>query len=258
MPFITIDPGTVIPSPPPGQGMGLIPRNFQHHPVGSYPYAEPFDNSLIIPESQWDDLIKQQEDEQSSLEHLSRAAGVKSLNQNGQGYCWAYSTTMAVMLTEIKEGKVHVPLSGHMIGCLVKNYRDQGGWNQESLEFAANNGIASQASWPEGSMDRSNDTQIMRTDAQRHRVTEFWDLSDNRATARMQLASLLLLGVPVMIDLNWWGHSVCAIRLMKRNPFTVRIRNSWGDDWSEAGYGDLIDSRAIPDGASAPSVTVGQ
>lgn len=172
------------------------------------------------------------------------------------GNCWAYSTTAATMLIRIVQGLEHEPLSGHMIGCIIKGYRDEGGWNAQSLEFARTTGIASQKLWPQGSMSRSNDTPAMRADAAKRKVTEWWDLPEDRTAAKQYLASLLLRNIPVMIDLNWWGHSVCAVRLMKRDPFTVRIRNSWANSWGDRGYGDLVGSKAVPDGAAAPRVTV--
>ncbi len=239
-----------------GRATGLVPRNFKSHPPGYLPFAAVPPSSILIPEGQWDALIAQQEAEQSSLQHLADFHGVDSLDQNGQGYCWAYSTTAATMLIRIVQGLEHEPLSGHMIGCIIKGYRDEGGWNAQSLEFARTTGIASQKLWPQGSMSRSNDTPAMRADAAKRKVTEWWDLPDDRTAAKQYLASLLLRNIPVMIDLNWWGHSVCAVRLMKRDPFTVRIRNSWANSWGDRGYGDLVGSKAVPDGAAAPRVTV--
>lgn len=239
-----------------GFAKGLEPRDFRACPPGYLgDFAATMPDSLLIDEAQWDELIDQQEQTKSSLEHLLRDRKVDSLDQNGQGYCWAYSTTCAVMCVQLVQNTFTAPLSGHMIGCLVKGYRDQGGWNAQSLAFARANGIATVNTWPAKSMNRSNDNAAMREEAKKSIVTEWWDLDDRGDKVRRQLGSLLLQNIPVMVDFAWWGHSVCAVRLVKRNPFTIRIRNSWTNSWGDYGFGDLTGSRAIPNGAAAPRVT---
>lgn len=237
---------------------GLVPRLFSTHPQGYLgAVAEPFGLPLI-PESEWDDRISEQEKNKSSLQHvrdqMNFGGRAPSYDQNGKGYCWAHSTTSAVTLVRGFNNQPYVPLSAYHVACIIKGYRDQGGWGAESLEFVAKRGIASAQFWPMQSMSRSNDTPAMWENAALHKVSEWWDLSENRSQAKQQLATLLLMNVPVVVDYNWWGHSVCAVRLVKRSPFTVRIWNSWGDSWSDAGMGDLVDNKAIPDGAVAPRV----
>ena len=239
--------------PPPGQRLGLVPRDFQAFPVGYLgPVAEPFSMPLI-PENEWEGRIAEQEAKQSSLQHVFHRAGAKSLDQNGQGYCWAYSSTSATMLTRLKEGQPYVRLSGHHPAYIIKGGRDQGGWNSQSLKFIAEKGVASVEFWPEKSMT-SHDKPEMWANAIRHRITEWYDLSDRGDEVRAQLATCLLNNIACPVDFNWWGHSVCAVRLIKKDPFTIRILNSWGA-WSDQGFGDLVGSKAIPNGACAPRVT---
>lgn len=247
-------------SAPSGQGMGLVPRDFSTHPQGYLGrIAEPF-NLPLIPENEWDARITEQEATKSSLQHWRDVgmfgARIPSRDQNGKGYCWAHSTTSAMLLLRASMGLPYRDLSAYMVACIIKGYRDEGGWNSESLKFIVENGVATSATWPQQSMSRSNDNPAMRAEAAQNKCTEWWDLSDNKATVKQQLATLLLLNVPVMIDLNWWGHSVCAVRLVRRDPFTIRQLNSWGDGWSDHGMGDLVDSKAIPDGAAAPRVAM--
>lgn len=262
--MIVIDDNTPFPAPPPGQSMGLIPRDFMRCPVGYLPVARAFDLPLMTDE-EIEEGIKRQEAEQSSLQHVRNRGDngnpIPSLDQNGQGFCWAYSTTCGIMLGRVAAGLPYVRLSAHMIGCLVKGYRDQGGWNAESVAKAAELGVPSVQFWPEKSMSRSNDTPAMRENAAQHKLIEFMDLDDGGANLQRQMATCLLNNIPYASDHNWWGHSICAVRLMKWKPtITVRIWNSWTDSWSDRGMGDLAGSKAIPQGAiairvSKPSLT---
>lgn len=244
-------------NPPPGQGMGLIPRDFAQHPVGSLMYAKPFDLPLMTDE-EIEAGIREQEANQSSLQHLREKAAngsrMPSYDQNGQGFCWAYSSTCAASLARVAAGLPYVRLSAHKVGCFVKGYRDQGGWNGESVAHIAEQGVPSEEFWPAKSMSRSNDTPAMRENAALHKITEWMDLDDGGANLKRQLATALLNNLPVAADFNFWSHSVCLVRVMSWNPFKVRLWNSWGDSWSDAGMGDLEGGRASPNGAIAVRV----
>jgi hypothetical protein len=235
---------------------GLRPRNYATHPVGYLgKLAEPF-SLPIIPESEWADRIAEQEAKQSSLQHIrdkgNNGQPIPSYDQDGKGYCWAHSSTSAVTLIRARENQPYVPLSAYMVACIIKGYRDQGGWGSESLEFIAKNGIPSAKFWPMQSMSRSNDNAEMRANAALHKVTEWWDCAEDGRTRRLQVATALLMGLPVISDFNWWSHSVCLIRLL--SPTKTRLWNSWGDSWSQNGVGDLDGSKAWPDSAWVPRV----
>ena len=178
-----------------------------------------------------------------------------------------------------------------MVACIIKQYQDEGGWGAQSMDFICENGIPSSQFWPQQSMSRSNDNPAMRANAKLHRVTEgFWDLSAaqyDRNLTWNQVATCLLCRIPVVVDYNWWSHSVCAadlidgasewgqtrdessgklvdLRTFNRvwgmdDPVTagfgVLIWNSWGDSWSDRGMGPISGSKAVPDGSVAPRVS---
>ena len=250
-------------APPSGQGMGLVPRNFAKYPQGYLMCAKPFDLPLLTDE-QIEAGIVAQEQNKSSLQHIRDIAAngsrMPSYDQNGQGYCWAYSSTCAASLARIAAGLPYVRLSAHKVGCFVKGYRDQGGWNGESVAHIAEQGVPSELLWPAKSMSRSNDTPEMRANAALHKITEWMDLADGGADLKRQLATALLCNMPVAADYNWWSHSVCMVRLIAWGPngskMKTRLWNSWSDSWSDAGMGDLEGSRAIPNGAIAVRVVV--
>lgn len=247
------------PPQPNAQGhAGLKPRDFAVYPVGSYAFARPFDVPLI-PESEWQARLDAQKAAHAQLSDIRNVSGpggrpIPSRDQDGKGYCWAHSSTSAAMYVRAINGEPYADLSAFMVACIIKGYQDEGGWGAESLEFIAANGIPTSEFWPQQSMNRSNDNPAMRANAVKHKFTEWMDLDDSGPNVKAQLVTALLLGMPVVVDYNWWSHSVCAIDLVSVSPFQIRIQNSWGDDWSENGTGILEGSKAIPDGALAARV----
>jgi hypothetical protein len=149
-------------------------------------------------------------------------------------------------------GEPYADLSAYAVACIIKGFQDEGGWGAESLEFIANRGIPTSQFWPQQSMSRGNDKPETWANAGLHKFTEWMDLDPNQMKA--QFVTALLSGLPVVVDYNWWSHSVCAIDLVSLNPFRVRIWNSWGDSWSENGTGILEASKAMPDSALAARV----
>jgi hypothetical protein len=177
------------------------------------------------------------------------------------GNCWAYSTTAAVMMTRAVMGLPHVRLSAHATACIIKGYRDEGGWCGLSMDRQVSHGTPSVECWTEKSMSRSNDRPETWANAALHKVSDGWiDIDSpvyNRQLTFDQVATLLLCGVPIAGDYNWWGHSVCLLDLVEVEPgsFGVRILNSWTDGWGDRGMNVLQGSKAVPDSAVAPLAT---
>lgn len=177
------------------------------------------------------------------------------------GNCWAHSPTIATMLLRAKANMPYVRLSAYAIACIIKQYRDEGGWGAHALDFISTKGVPSVEFWPEKSMARTNDKPETWANAKTHRVTEGWaDISAavyDRDLTFDQVATALLLNFPVIGDFNWWGHSICLMDLVEveRGSFGVRFINSWSDKWGENGEGILQGKKAIPDGATAARVT---
>lgn len=246
---------------PPGVGRGYDPNQ-----VVPCMFAPPSEMPLI-PRSEWSDRIKEQEKEQSSLWHLRQRAAngqqMPTLDQNGQGFCWAYSVTRCVMYDRAKANLPYKRLSAHAVACKVKNFRDEGGWCGLSAQFIRANGVPTTEHWAEKSMSRSNDNAATWQNAKLHRITEDWvDLAsavyDQNLTFD-QVISCLLSNIPCALDFNWWSHSVCGIQAVEpeRGDFGIKIDNSWTDGWEDQGTGILRGSRAVPDGALAIRVTGG-
>lgn len=254
--------------PPPGFKTGYIKRDYKAFPVGYSASAPAFDLPLI-PRSEWNGLIAKKTAEGSWLTDIRDRAmfgqRAPSGNQNGFGYCWNFSTRSAIQLCRARDNAPWVPLSGYAAAAIIKRGRDEGGWGIASTEWAAENGIPSQALWPEGSRDLKHDTPALRADAALRKITQWMDLRPGDID---QLVTCLLLNIPVVSDFDWWGHSVCSVRVYQWQPFLVtEIWNSWADGWiqhgqrsgvkaSGPGMGILEGSYAIPDGQVAPAVVM--
>jgi hypothetical protein len=253
---------------------GLVPRNYNTHPIGCYG-AVPWVPSQIklIPREEWSSRIKDKQQAQSQLSDIRLAGNdgkmVPSLDQNGKGYCWAHSTTHAVMLNRMVANDPYEPLSAYAIACIIKNYADEGGWGALSMDFAIKRGIPSQKYWAQQSMSRSNDNEATWVNAALHKVTDGWvDLSVapyDRDFSFDQEMSCLLQNIPVVKDENWWGHSICgldayefdsSLPLSDINRWGVRIWNSWSDSWSDRGMGLLRGNKAVSNGAVASRVVL--
>jgi hypothetical protein len=242
---------------------GAVPRDFSVDPVEMFasPHGMP-----LYPRSEWSARIKVKVEQKSRLsdlrETMANGSWHRSLDQNGQGYCWFYSVTSTVMFARARDMMPYVRLSAHGGACKVKNFRDEGGWCGLGAKFVRENGVPSVEAWPEKSMSRSNDNAATWADAAKYKIVEDWvDLSapvyDQNLTFE-QVASCLLNNIPCAVDFNWWGHSVCALDLVEVEPgdFGLLIINSWTDQWGDRGMGVLRGARCKPDGAVATRVVM--
>lgn len=252
--IINDDPQTQVNAHPPGVAYGYEQRDYSVYPEEMF--APPSEMPLI-PRSEWSDRIKEQV---ATKSRLSDIRTFTNLDQGQNGYCWGHSTAHAVMMTRAVNNQPFVPLSAYAVCAIIKNGKNQGGWCGLSAKFIREIGIPAQKFWPQGNRNLSLDTPEMRTNAGLHRVTEDWvDLTrqvyDQNLTFE-QVATCLLTGTPVAIDLNWWQHSVCALDLVEVEPgsFGLRILNSWLN-WGDNGTGILQGNKAFPNGAVAFRVT---
>jgi hypothetical protein len=202
---------------------GLIPRNYNAHPPGYLAVAPVFPDELLIPEVEWAERIKEKLAKGSLL--YDNALTTPILDQDGYGYCWAHSSTMAVNLTRLFMGEPYVALSAFAVAAVIKNGRDEGGWGAESLSWIAQNGVPSQDLWPQGSASLKYDTPAMRADAAQRKVTEWWDGTDNPDKNRAIMHTCILSDAPCVLDYDEWGHSIVGVYLLGVDKPV--IKNSW-------------------------------
>lgn len=235
---------------------GCFARNYLTHPHGCFAFAPPC-SIPIPPENQWQPLLDAQIAVKRQASNIrdrgNNGQPIPSRDQNGRGYCWCHSGVSAHLIARAVMNEPYVDLSAYAIGCMVKNWRDQGGWGSEGIEFQSSRGCPSSATWPQQGTSRDLDNPKTWEDAARHKYLAWQELDPNQMKA--QLVACLLQNIPVVSDFNWWSHSVCTVDLVSLNPFKTRIWNSWGDSWSSQGMGVLEGSKAIPDGAWACCLT---
>lgn len=244
---------------PSGVGFGLVPRDYEIFPE---PMFAPPNEMDIIPRSEWDARFDEQEEQKSSLEHiyLSGPEGrpaFQNLDQNGDGYCWAYSVGHAIMMDRLKRGRKMVRLNPHSVAAIIKKGRNEGGWCGESAQFSTDVGMAPEGTgegeWPGHSRDIRLDTPELRAEMAKFKIGEQWtDLTrkvwDRNLTVD-QVATGGFNNLPGPRDYNWWGHSVCGIRWVRieRGSWGQLILNSWLN-WGRFGLAVLRGSKAVCDG----------
>ena len=97
---------------------GLVRRDYSSAPRGSYATSDPSDIP-VIPRSDWPELIREMNEKRTRLSDI-RSVGnygqpIPALDQNGQGFCWAYSSTAAVQILRAASNMPYVPLSAHSV-----------------------------------------------------------------------------------------------------------------------------------------------
>lgn len=257
---------------------GAIPRDLELQPVGASASSQKFEEAMaLISRDQWPELCKEMAANKLLLSDIrntgNKGQQIPALDQNGQGFCWAYSTVACMQLLRAVNNEPFVQLSPHAVACKIFNFRDQGAWGAMSFDFIVEHGVPSDVYWPQKSMQRHYDNPETWLNAKKYRIAEGWiDLDiPHPADADMtfdQVATCLLSLIPVVCDFNWWGHSVCGMDLVDLKPnlgqqglddpqrWGVRILNSWTNDWGVDGTAVLEGNKAIPDGGcAARSVT---
>ncbi len=258
--------------PPPGMSKGYVERDLNKFPVGTLfgsMTTDEFNKDIpLIPFENWPELIQEQERNKSRLSDIrmigNKGEPIPAYDQNGQGYCWAYSSLSGVTLTRAKMGLPYIRLSGHSLACKIKNFQDEGGWCGLSASKATTLGYVPESLWPEKSMNRKYDTEENWEVAKNFRITEgFMDLQQaayDMALTFQQLGSCLLGGIYCPVDFNFWSHSILGMDIVYvSNQYPVndprcyglRILNSWRDSWGFLGTGIILGKKAVPNGAVA-------
>jgi hypothetical protein len=237
---------------------GYVPRDYREYPEEMF---APPSELTTIPQSEWDARYDEQEESESSLEHIflqGESPAFVNLDQNGDGHCWAYSTGHALMLSRLRDNRPLKRLNPHFVATYLKRFN--GGWCGASAKVAAEVGYLEEGSGPDQWPLHSNNAGLLnqtRLDAaKKYKSTEEWrDLTRqiyDQSMTSLQLATCGFMNVPAPSDFNWWGHSVCQVRWVRieRGSWGPLILNSW-KGWGRFGLGVLRGSQATANGAVA-------
>lgn len=227
-----------------GFSRGYVERDFQRHRFGSYAAAY---SGPVFPRSKWDDLMKMQEDNQSSPDHHRIASKVPILDQNGLPYCWMYGLVGAIMTGYAQTGQPVPHLSATCPAAQGKNWKEEGGWAGEAIEYVRKFGIPTLDVWPEHSMDRNLPKQdSVKRSASLHGIVEFLELPSQKFDVAMSALLDPKNPRPVTLGLMWWGHLVYGCKAVKidRSTYGIKIANSWKASWESNGCAVLAESKA--------------
>lgn len=245
---------------------GMVPRDYSVDPEPMF--AQPTEMELI-PQSEWDARYDEQEATQSSLEHLylsgpNGGPAFVNLDQNGNGFCWSYSTGHSIMMDRLRRNLPAVRLNPHATAAIIKGGRDEGGWCGLSAKWGRENGYAEEGTglgqWPLHSRSLQHDTPELRIEMAKHIIEEEWtDLTKQVYDQNLTMAQVATCGfnnIPGPRDYNHWGHSVCGLRWVRieRGAWGQLILNSW-KNWGRHGLAVLAGSKAVCNGGLAIRLT---
>lgn len=219
---------------------GALPRQTN---VGGLKCAKPFEEVIKpIPESEWEARIKDITARKAwPADHLR--VHNYTVSQNGLGYCWAYSLASAVTTQRLTAGEPFVELAAESLGGLV-NFRNQGGYLDLAIAYAAKNGICDRSFAPQYNLRPSTWKTGWQEEALNHRPAEWFDLDGD---SWRYSVSALLSGFVLYIGYDWWGHAVEGVRLVIIDgEICLEIFNSHGDI-DDHGFLVIQGSRKVPD-----------
>ena len=164
-------------------------------------------------------------------------------------------------------GEPYVNLTGFPNAFTMMNGADQGAWGGKSLEHIGKYGIPPDSHWPEFDTKMRPMSDPCWTEALKYKVTDgFMEMADpeyDRDFSKHQTLSLLAARVPVVADMDDWGHCTYWCDVVDCYPnrsatdlsrYGIRGRNSWGDSWGDIGFYIRKDRYSTPDNAVAPLI----
>lgn len=191
---------------------------------------------------------------------ISDMVDFEGKDQNGTNYCWIFGCIGAFEFVRRKQGNPHQPLSPASAGGPITGYRNVGGWGEDGHRRLKEVGVCRTVLWPDTAISAKYLTAEVQQDYANHKIVESYDGQSNNVE---QLWTLLLLGIPCPLGLDWWGHLIwaCDVVVLPDGTLGTRIRNSWNDAWGSknkhgrGGFSVLTEAKSRGDFFGIGSVT---
>lgn len=171
-------------------------------------------------------------------------------NQNGLNYCWAWSAAAALSDAQAREGKIVKKKAPTTLGFLV-NWKNEGNYLESGIQGLIERGVA-EIEYVSNmhSRDYKRFLEGWEENALLNRLESgaVWDCdnSNGKGTMIQHCVTGLVLGFPLYIAYNWWGHAVECVAVewdeTQANNLTWWIRNSH----NEKNIIKLTGDRAVP------------
>lgn len=211
--------------------------------------AAPFTDSLAIPESEWQSIIQEQEEQKSRISDILTRSNIPHKNQQSTNFCWANGPCHAAEALRAVQGYEYVSLSPASVAAPLTNFRNQGGWGLDAVKRAKEIGWVPSRLWPDNAIERRYLNSANLAEASKYRFREWVEC---RPRNKAEMISMLLRQYPGSLGFNWWGHLIMGCEVVWLDgEAAIRIRNSW-PNWGANGFAILRGARMLADDAVFP------
>ena len=203
--------------------------------------AVPFPKALLIDPSEYQARIEEKQARKTRNRDLIDQVGLPCLDQNGTNFCWFNAPVYCLQSSRVRQNQLGpdgkpVLLSPGWGAAQIKNFRNQGGWGLEALQWLSEKGTVPISVCPANAIGdvRNHLSEVDKQLAATFRVLEWWELRPRNLGEQI---SCLLHGIEYASGRNRWSHETTDVdALWLDNAIAILGRNSWGMGWGDKGY----------------------